>query len=359
VPLYITEMSNNGEIRKPGWSLRLHNDPGPEQTVTPQDQHPGSRSEIAELLKHWAMPKLKDELDYDDLRLEWPMWLRMLKRSFEIMTPAGRDWTEAEKYWILLTMGGKHVREVDSYSAPVSGEVGGQDEVGGPHYSNLVKRLNWTFRPRDSATEIALLRRMKQKPDEPIRKFLDKLKRQISLCGFASQETKELELRVALTTITIDSDKILEHSVGASLEQLEARALIQEEIRLGKREKEEKVHAIRETEESSEKKIKLEANEIPSSTKQRQGQQRSRPRGINRECFRCGRRGGHEEGYPCPAINAKCFICERMGHRAAKCPEAGPNAKRPGGHNITYRAPRLENTRRDEDGRGTQAVNKV
>lgn len=304
------------EERGPGWILRLlgaeiSSDKGERNG---KQQKETRKTGFMEVLKHWPIPKLKDDLDYGDLKLEWPVWHRELERLFKVLKPEGREWSEDEKYWILLRLGGKHVREVDLFTSPVSGETGeGEDDE--PLYSNLVKRLNWSFCARDSATEISLLQRKKLGPDESARKFLDELKRQISLSGLTTQERKDTELRVALMTSMIDSDKILKRSIGTTVEQLEARALIQEEIHSKKGRQEERVHEMKREQGTVSKRIKLEPGagkrDVPKWCRDQ------RPKGE--DCRRCGRRGGHGEGYTCPAINDKCFVCEEKGHRAAMC----------------------------------------
>lgn len=293
---------------------------------------PNSRNEantISSLWKSWAMPKLRDEITHDEMRLEWPIWRDMLVSALELQSPSDRKWSEEEMFMTLMMHGGRNIRETASFTAPVSGEVLVGEDGKEPKFSNLITRCNVTYRARDPTMEITVLRNMMQKKDESVREFLEKARRQISLCGYNTGAERDRELVMLLKQNTLDAISISKHGIGQNLEQMEALALNLEAIR--QREQRQAV-------DSEEKRMKQEidihavmekfnkwseANQ-PRTSSYQQRQTKSRDRS---DCNRCGRKGGHEEGWKCRAVTMECFKCGRPGHLAAVCRQANVNVK--------------------------------
>lgn len=284
---------------------------------------------IATLWKSWAMPKLRDEMTHDEMRLEWPIWRDMLTSALELQSPPGRKWTEEEKYMTLMMHGGKNVRETASFTAPVSGEVPTGEDGKEPKFNNLITRCNVTYRARDPTMEITVLRNMIQRKDESVREFLEKARRQISLCGYNTGAERDRELIMLLKQNTIDAITISKHGIGQNLEQMEALAINLEAIRqreqrqagddgekVGKPEID--IHAV------MDKFNQWSKTNTPGSTSFQQNQSGySKPQSRERgDCNRCGRKGGHEEGWKCRATTMECYTCGRSGHLSAVCRQA-------------------------------------
>jgi Zinc knuckle len=294
------------------------------------------------------MPKLRDEMTHDEMRLEWPVWRDMLISALELQRPPNRDWTEEEKYMTLMMHGGRNIRDTASFTAPVSGELETGCGDGVPKFTNLITRCNWTYRARDPTMEITVLRSMMQKEDESVREFLEKARRQISLCGYNTGAERDRELVMLLKQNTIDAINISKHGIGQNLEQMEALAVNLESIR-----QREQRQATQDKEKAQKQEVDIHAvmDKYASWSKTTQPvtpQQLSRPQqyprqqqsnyGDNRQqtrnrsdCDRCGRQGGHEEGWKCRAASMECFKCGRTGHLAVKCRQSGIKQEPTGG----------------------------
>lgn len=270
-----------------------------------------------------SLPQLED-LPREEMLLQWPMWRDMLMTALELQSPTGREWTEKEKHLVLMLKGGRHVREIASFTAPIAGEIS-RDEAGDePKFSNLVKRINAALKPSDPMMEITVLRSMCQKSDESVREFLERARRQASLCGYATAEERDRELMMMLKQNATDAIAISQHSLlNLSLEQMEAAAINLEAIRRRQErqqaprvEAEEDIHAVMGKVEGWGKRNQPG----PSGHQQNSAKPPYQGRG---DCYRCGRPGGHEPGWKCRAESMPCFKCGRNGHLAAMCNGGG------------------------------------
>ena len=150
------------------------------------------------------------------------MWRDMLMTALDLQSPPGREWTEKEMHLVLMLKGGRHVREIAAFTAPIAGEIS-RDE---PKFSNLVKRINAALKPSDPMMEITVLRSMCQKSDESVREFLERARRQASLCGYATTEERDRELMMMLKQNATDAIAFSQHSLlNLNLEQMEAAAI--------------------------------------------------------------------------------------------------------------------------------------
>ena len=301
---------------------------------------------IAALLKNWAMPTLRDDLTHEELCLEWPTWRDMLTDAFELQKPPRRDWSEAEKYMALRMHGGKKVREVASFNAASA-------EGTERKFSELIDRCNAIFRPKDVMMEITILRNMTQRKEETIREYMERARKQVSLCGYKTVDERDRELSMLLKQNTIDAINVSKFSIGQSLDQVEAFAINLETIRQREKIKrateEGDVYAVTQQSRASERQNRNEGSgswrrniqnsqwgeEAGGSQGASSGQwngngsgtQQRISRGNRVDCDKCGRAGGHERGWKCKAESATCFLCKAVGHMAAVC------AKRNGGSN--------------------------
>lgn len=294
------------------------------------DSASGKSNNIATLWKSWSLPELKDDLKHDELRLAWPTWRDMLMAVLDLNKPMGREWSEKEKYLTLMMYGGQHVREVASFTAPVTGEFLDAEPDKEPKFSNLVTRCNASFRARDPTMEITILRAMHQKKDESVREFLDKARKQISLCGYRTAEERDRELVLLLKQNSLDAIGISKQATGQSLEQMEALAINLEGIRQREQrekgdkaaKKEEGIFAVMDKFHAWQKTSAKTPNEQKLSFSNQQsrgggaGSSRTQTQnsGSSGDCVGCGRVGGHDQGRKCYAADLECSSCGRKGH---------------------------------------------
>lgn len=337
---------------------------------------------IAQLLKNCTIPALKDEATHDEMRHAWPTWRDMFVDLLEMYRPPSRDWTEEEKYLALMMRGGRHVHEIAAFTTPVAGEAVRDDNGGTPKFSNLIKRCNATYHPKDATTEITILRAMHQKEDESVREFLNKARKQITLCGYRAGEERDRELLLLLKENTIDAREISKQAAGKTLEQMEAVAVNLEGIRQKEKREKAKTTAPPEKEEVDIHAVWDKLNNWAKSNRQPgQGQQdafRSRgrrnfPPGRDRrlpheqgrqnpgermeagKCSRCARPGGHSPGRECPARDMTCFKCGRKGHAARACRSGESGERQP---RQRERVHQLAIRDREATDAGTYQVNK-
>lgn len=321
----------------------------------------GDGTSINDLVR--TLPELED-LAHEKMQLEWPMWRDMVVSALDLRNPAGRKWTESEKHLALMLKGGRHVREIAALAAPVAGEIVIDEANEEPKFSNLIKRINATFRPRDPTTEITVLRNMLQKREESVREYIDRARRQVSLCGYRTTEERDRELVMLLKQNATDAIQISQHSMGQSLEQMEALAINLEAIRMRQQrsvetraqEPDVDVHAVME-------KLGGWGQRNIAANSQRVG---SKPNRNVADCAFCGRRGGHEPGWKCRAQSMECFKCGRRGHTAAVCEQGSGSGRgsRGGNQNGNFRNNQqngsgLQQDRGNQSGPRAVSINKV
>lgn len=334
----VTSNSSGGNSRRASRHRKKSHRGHKKHRSSRRDKHSRSRSgrqkDIAGLWKNWAMPKLKDEMSHDEMRLAWPTWRDMLLKVMAMNRPKRRDWTEEEKYMTLMMHGGNIIREIASFSTPVTGEVIDPDPRRTPAFSNLVNRCNVAFRPKDVTMEITILRAMHQKKDETVREFLEKARKQISLCGYKTGDERDRELIMLLKGNTIDAQEISKHATGQNLEQLEALAINLEAIRQQESRERAKladkilpkqeidVHAISDRAGGPRHSFPT-FNSFRSASRDRRGDPaasfQGQQRGAGNQCGKCGKAGGNNERFGCPAEKMSCYNCGRRGHMARMC----------------------------------------
>lgn len=291
------------------------------------------RITIPQLLKSCSLPALKVEASHEEMRLLWPTWRDLLTNLLAMTRPASREWTEKEKYMVLMMRGGQHVHDVDAFgtTAPDERTVNEQGEV--PEFTNLIKRCNAAFKPKDATMEITILRAMQQKNDESVREFLGKARKQVTLCGYKTSEERDRELAMLLKQNSIDADEISKQAVGMTLDQIEAVAVNLEALRQ-RRKRENKVEEKPEKTEVDVHAIWPGAQQSfqagrgrrggrgrPNNAQSRwPGQSSQQGEGWGRSGGSYG--GGHEHARS-QDDRPKCYSCGKPGHIRRYCRERG------------------------------------
>lgn len=316
----------------------------------------------------WTMPELPEKLTFDELRQEWPTWKNMLLGMFR-MKERNCPLTEEDKLTLLLTRGGKVVRDIHAYQPAVQDEVPAMDTEPEPQFTNLLKRCDFYFKARDPTTEITVLRGMRQGKEEPIRDFLSKARKQIRLCGYRSFEEQERELVMLLKTNCLDAEEISKQSMGRSAGELEALAVSLEELRRrGSMAETIKPEVKKEDDEDIVHAIASGYNRPSSFNRARNFQQRSgwqgneagrrggyngtgggrfnrQSRGVNfrqkPRCFDCGSESHLRENCNRGPV---CYTCGSNSHLMASCPK---NDRRQGGRSGMNRVNQLRDEREE------------
>lgn len=315
----------------------------------PPDHPPveGSGTKAIDAFRGWIMPEFPEKVPFEELRQEWPTWKDMLMGMLRMKERGLGELSEEDKLTLLLTRGGKVIRDIQAYQPAVEGEMPGTELTAEPKFSNLLKRCDFYFKARDPTTEITVLRGMRQMKDEPVRDYLAKARKQIRLCGYRTFEEQERELVMLLKTNCIDADEISKQSMGRTAAELEALAVSLEELRrrgnMGlmskvevKKEDEEAndvIHAVSgrfNRPEGSKPQSAREwggngnrqASSSYNSSWSRGGRPNQQTPGSNSRykprCFSCGSESHMRAN--CPTRGPSCFLCGSGGHLKASCP---------------------------------------
>lgn len=305
-----------------------------------------NNSEVAAFLKQMSAHQLSDAKTHAEMEYEWPIWRDFLLDGLEMMQPMDSGWSEREMHFILMALGGKHVRDIAAYTAPEDSEVNLDENGVAPVFSNLIKRVNASFRPKDAATEVTLFRAMRQRQGESIREFLERARRQLSRCGPMAIAERERELILLLKSKTLLADDIVKNTLGKNtLQKVEEMARLLESLEERKKqEKQAEVHEVsQEVANVSSGRPAYAPQPFytprpqPPASQPKQANESSRPwSGKGRSsmaqqkgdrCQSCGRKGGHDQGFRCPATNSVCFACNKRGHRAEVCGSQGTSGQ--------------------------------
>lgn len=328
------------------------------------------RPVAVDAFRGWTMPEFNEKGSFEELRQEWPTWKNMLLGMLR-MKERGCQLSEEDKVTLLLTRGGKTIRDIHAYQPVVEGEVAGTEVELEPQLTNLLKRCDFYFKARDPTTEMTVLRGMQQLKDEPVRDFLAKARKQIRLCGYRTLEEQDRELVMLLKTNSIDSNEISKQSMGRSAAELEALAVSLEELRRrgsmatttrpepvkeGKDE-EDVVHAIARGHNRVDNFSRTQSFTAGNGRGwSRGGTSRRGQGGYNSNWSRAERwdRSGNGSG---TRQKRKCFDCGSETHQRENCPR-GPCCYTCG-DSSHFSAACPQNAQRQEGRRGTSRVSQV
>lgn len=282
---------------------------------------------------------------YDQLR-EWINW----SRDFTVfLGTKGASLSQTDMLNLLLNKGGNSLTELFEIIPESADEEPAVIPRPPPLFDNAMKRFSQHFR---SQVDAHLLRKQfrshKQKENESIGTFIMRLRKEVKICQYESQER---EVEETLNTI----------SDGAMLERVQRKALAV------LREKSMTLDQLTEyatNEEHWQKKQSLNEKKrpFPEETEATVSHVK-RARESNRQPFQQGFRGRREERKYVPKGDQKCFACGRTGHfaRDPKCPAVGKrcsNCDRLNHFAVVCRQP-VGNKQPQERGRINQRVNEV
>lgn len=251
--------------------------------------------------------------DAHTLKHAWEEWIE----TFELVLESKRVATQREKFVLLMTRGGKDIRDIHKNQAVCEEEV---TELVPPRlvipvYDNAIARLEKYFGSKiTTRMELERFRSLKQGNDEDFSRFLLKLRAQAKRCNFGTRTEEEILYQAMRGAIDVKvRDKRIESDI--SLDKLTQYAIGRE---------------ILKEQDRVEKPAWSEKNEMPvmsvgggklrpakrDSFKRNGGRQ---SQGHKEECTNCGN-WNHKAGHPtCRANRMKCFKCGREGHLALKC----------------------------------------
>lgn len=273
----------------------------------------------------------------------WEEWLD----AFELVLESKDVTGQREKFVLLMTRGGKALRQIHKNQTPSEDEVTElrPPRLIIPEYDNAVLRLQKYFGSKiNLRMELDRFRSMKQTKSEDFCQFLLRLRAQANRCEFGKRTEDEILLQVTQGAsdikvrnkridATITLDKISQYAVGREI--------------LSKDEKEDKAegdwqngsHVMAIKQRTPPKRFEREDQRPREAIKDRGFRSaRNREGRYERnndkwkqekrnECEACGSWNHRSGDRDCRASNLKCFECQRTGHLAMKCPNRS-NRKR-------------------------------
>lgn len=287
--------------------------------------------------RDWPLEVFDVEKDAQTLKHAWEEWLE----AFELVLESKNVLGQREKFVLLMTRGGKALRQIHKNQTPSEDEV---TEVKPPRlvlpeYDNAIARLDKYFGSKINVRmELDQFRSMKQSKNEDFSHFLLRLRAQANRCNFGIRTEDEILLQVTQGAFdvkvrnkridaAITLDKVAQYAVG--------REMLKRSVEDSKSESEiwhnnsQPVLALKQ---------KPPARRWNRDDSRARGFDKKRDyrgdRGDNKfkkekrnECGACGSWSHRSGDRDCRASKLKCFECQQMGHLAMKCPRRG-NRKR-------------------------------
>ncbi|XP_053691045.1 uncharacterized protein K02A2.6-like [Sabethes cyaneus] len=223
----------------------------------------------------------------------WTAW----KRSFELYLACNADITVEKKKALFLHLGGLEVQEA-FFDDPKSNE---EPAEGSDVYQKTVEILDNQFKPIVCIPhERAVFRKMSQKEEESVARFVSRLRHQGNVCDYGNA----LDMRI--------TEQIFDGCISNALrgeilkKRLVELADILEEGR------------ILETIDMNQREIVKEEN----------FQSVNKIKSAGNRCFRCGSLGHFANDKKCPARKKECDKCGLVGHFKKLCKTKNPAIKK-------------------------------
>lgn len=298
---------------------------------------------MAETGKEWPLEPFDIEKDAHTLKHAWDEWLD----TFELVLESKNILTQREKYVLLMTRGGKEIRQIFKNQAPCEEE---ELEIRPPRlvipeYDNAIIRLNKYFGSKINARmELDRFRAMKQTPDEDFNKFLLRLRAQANRCDFSTrtddevlhqvmQGARDVKVRNKRIDGKITLDGVVQYAVGR-----EMLLAFEKEAKGGVEAWQPQSQPIMAMDEKSSPGRKMKNSRWTRGEGRRDGRGDREGRRDGKgerdvrdqrnECENCGSWYHRTGDGRCPAKGMRCYECQRMGHLAVKCPTKKKGRKR-------------------------------
>lgn len=263
--------------------------------------------------KDWPLEPFNTEADAHTLKHSWEEW----RETFELVLESKHISNQREMFVLLLTRGGKDIREIHKNQAPCEDE---EIELKLPRlelpvYDNAIARLNKYFGGKiNIRMELERFRGMKQEKDEDFAKFLLRLRAQAKHCAFNVRSEEEI-LHQATRGALDEKVRDKRIDVAITLDQLAQYAIGREILN----EQKKTASAFDLKTETAVMAVARGGKTRPVNQFRYDSRKRSAVYERKTECGNCGS-WRHQTGTPnCPAKKMKCFNCGKLGHVAAKC----------------------------------------
>nr|XP_029720521.1 uncharacterized protein K02A2.6-like [Aedes albopictus] len=223
----------------------------------------------------------------------WKKW----KRSFQIFLDVNNVNIPARKKSYLLHFVGQQVQDV------YFGLQGDEEPVapqGSDVYEEAVKLLDNYFLPMKCLPlERHKFRNLEQASDEPIEKFVLRLREQGNLCEYGDHLEEEIK------------EQLFERG---NSDDLRAKILSKSQMTLA-----ETVEVGRSLETIGKHRQSLKLNAMPVEVNKLNKISSKVKANVKNECYRCGRVGHFANDESCPAKDRKCERCGLVGHFKKRC----------------------------------------
>lgn len=223
----------------------------------------------------------------------WKKW----KRSFQIFLDVNNVNIPARKKSYLLHFVGQQVQDV------YFGLQGDEEPVvpqGSDVYEEAVKLLDNYFLPMKCLPlERHKFRNLEQASDEPIEKFVLRLREQGNLCEYGDHLEEEIK------------EQLFERG---NSDDLRAKILSKPQMTLA-----ETVEVGRSLETIGKHRQSLKLNAMPVEVNKLNKISSKVKANVKNECYRCGRVGHFANDESCPAKDRKCERCGLVGHFKKRC----------------------------------------
>lgn len=272
-----------------------------------------------DLNKDWPLEPFSTASDAHTQKHAWEEW----RETFELVLESKRVEAQREKFVLLMTRGGKDIRDIHKNQAPCDEEVTEllPPRLVIPVYDNAIARLDKYFGGKISTRmELERFRGLKQEAEEDFAKFLLRLRAQAKRCDFGTRTDEEVFHQA---TRGAADEKVRDKRIETSmtLDQLSQYAIGREILNEQKKSHQSSYTTSAEAPVMSigggklrpAKRTELK-KESGTGWKKRTGYDHGKA-----ECMNCGS-WSHKSGADgCRAAKLKCFNCGKTGHLAVKC----------------------------------------
>lgn len=221
---------------------------------------------------------------------EWQKW----KRSFQLLMEVKAIVDKSKMVKHLLLYGGSELQDIFENIPKLTGVTDDFEEA--------TKRLDSHFDQKTNHSyERYVFKNLHQTVDEPVNKYIIRLRIQANRCGFLTAQMDDCIKDQLLFSCTSDRlrEKILAEDLNLA-NCIEAAQVLESTTR--------HLAEIKPTESA------IAINRIHER--------------YERLCYRCGRKGHISTAQQCPARNTKCHRCGKIGHFEKVCRTKSNNGKR-------------------------------